>query len=118
MDARSIIELLVKTWQSLAAGWVWIAVWGWIGHLVGDKKKRPHAGAWLGIMLGPIGIACISMLEDRSQPTRMAHVVNAGSPPSRVRIRRPGDPPAERSSRKETEMEEFNRRFDEGFARR
>lgn len=95
---------------------LWLFFWAVIWLCFGFATSVMGSSFWWGFLFGPIGLIVAAVLVSGRRQDRIV-VVNAGER-SRVRIRRPGDPPAERSSRKETEMEEFNRRFDEGFARR
>lgn len=57
-------RMLAGAWEVVSAGAVWICVWGCIGRLAGHTRGRPIAGAWLGILLGPIGAAIAFCLAD------------------------------------------------------
>lgn len=101
--------MLAGAWEAVSAGAVWICVWGCIGRLAGHTRGRPIAGAWLGMLLGPLGAAIAFCLADRrggvATPPRTA------SEQLRERIARRGAVPT--PPREPTEME----RFDAWFAK-
>ena len=96
---------------------IWVAISIAICFFFGFVTSHIGSSFWWGFLFGPIGLLIAAVFVIGKSRNQVV-VVKVVDPSPKVRIRRPGDPPAERSSRKETEMEEFNRRFDEGFARR
>lgn len=111
---QTFSDILSAVLDTLAAGSAWICVWGWIGRLVGDKRGRPVAGAWLGILLGPIGVAVASRLEDtharvpcrKNSETLQRNITEA-------RLRRLEQ---KAKPKPETEMQAFERIFAAGQA--
>ena len=113
---QTFSDILSAVLDTLAAGSAWICVWGWIGRLVGDKRGRPVAGAWLGLLFGPFGVAAASRLEDpraRRTPCRKnSETLRRDINKARLkRLER-----AERQPKPETEMQAFERIFAEGQA--
>jgi hypothetical protein len=63
---KPYIDAIIATWQASA---IWICIFGFLGRLAATPKGRPMAGAWLGILLGPIGVMIAFGLASK-QPER------------------------------------------------
>ena len=109
---QTLIKILLEIWEILLASSAWLCVWSWIGFLLGERKGRARAGAWLGFLFGPFGLYYASRLEDPRQRRipgrRTSEMLRAQRAAVKAAIQTPKPP--------ETEMEVFERRFEAGQA--
>ena len=97
------LEIVVNAITSVGAvGAAWICLWGFVGRLAGHTRGRPLAGAWLGLLFGPVGVAiAFRLAAPKAEPvTQRTTSADLGARLAQRAKMRP---------REETEMERFER---------
>ena len=108
MNTDTLIKMLLGAWDYLAATSLWICVWGFLGRLAGHTRGRGIAGAWLGLLFGPIGVLLAWRLKPQ-QAENISIQPTSGEIKQRITLKK-----QRHQQRPETEMERFERLYHAG----